>query len=77
MPESSQEGTGPPPPDGKPKEEQVDPQRAPGEPDPKSILYKKPFVSPKGHKYNIIVTDEVDPYEEPHDTGKREPQDGD
>ncbi len=79
MPESNkeEEGTGPPQSDGKPKEEAVDRKRAPGEPDPKSILYEKPFVSPKGHHYDIIVTDQVDPYEEPLDAEKREPHDGD
>jgi hypothetical protein len=76
MSESKEEKTGPPHLDDKPKEEPADAQRAPGTPDPGSILYEKPFVSPKGHGYRIIVTDEVDPYEETLDAEKREPHDG-
>lgn len=34
-------------------------------PDPDSIVEKVTFVSPKGEKYQIIKTDELDEYEEP------------
>ena len=41
-----------------------------GEPDPASVVAERTLVSPKGHVYRILQTDEVDPYEEP---SKREP----
>jgi hypothetical protein len=75
MPESKEGGAVPPQPDDKPKEEQEDQQRSPGTPDPRSVLYEKPFVSPKGGHYKIIVTDQVDPYEEPLDPEKSGPHD--
>ena len=35
-----------------------------GLPAKKSVVAKKPFVSPKGNRYTIIETTEVDEYEE-------------
>ncbi|HYO50831.1 MAG TPA: hypothetical protein VEW94_13345 [Chloroflexia bacterium] len=34
-------------------------------PDPESVIAEVPFTSPKGNTYRIIITDEVDAYEEP------------
>ncbi|HYP39729.1 MAG TPA: hypothetical protein VEX13_05145 [Chloroflexia bacterium] len=34
-------------------------------PDPESIIAEVPFTSPKGNTYRIIITDEMDPYDEP------------
>ena len=34
-------------------------------PDPESIIDEISFTSPKGHTYRILVTDELDAYEEP------------
>lgn len=39
------------------------PQR-PGLPSPESVVQEKTFVSPKGTKYRILRTNEVDGYEE-------------
>jgi hypothetical protein len=39
------------------------PQR-PGLPNPASVIEEKVFVSPKGTKYRILRTNEVDEYEE-------------
>jgi hypothetical protein len=34
-------------------------------PEPESIIAEVPFTSPKGNTYRIIVTDEMDEYDEP------------
>jgi hypothetical protein len=34
-------------------------------PDPESIVAEVPFTSPKGNTYRIIITDEMDLYDEP------------
>ena len=36
----------------------------PGLPSPESVVEEKVFVSPKGAKYRILRTNEVDEYEE-------------
>jgi hypothetical protein len=45
-----------------------------GEPDPRTIVAEVPHVSPKGRRYTIVVTNELDPYEEPVVGEKREKQ---
>ncbi len=40
--------------------------RAPGMPAPQSIIGETEFTSPKGFKYRIIHTTEVDPSDEPN-----------
>ena len=34
-------------------------------PDPDSIVAEVPFTSPKGNTYRIVITDEMDPYDQP------------
>jgi hypothetical protein len=41
----------------------------PGLPDPRTVLFERPFVSPKGGRYRIITTTEKDAYD-PKDPGK-------
>jgi hypothetical protein len=41
----------------------------PGLPDPKTVLYERSLVSPKGRRYRIITTTEKDPYD-PKDHGE-------
>jgi hypothetical protein len=36
------------------------------------IVAEVPYVSPKGHHYTIVVTNELDPYEEPSAGEERE-----
>jgi hypothetical protein len=45
--------------------------RKPGLPAPESIVGESEFTSPKGFKYRIIHTDEVDPGDEPKTTKTR------
>ncbi len=40
-------------------------------PDETSIVGEKEFISPKGNKYRIILTDETDPYEQPEKSSKK------
>jgi len=48
------------------KEERESPgEIPPGTPDPGSIVSERSFVSPKGKRYTIITTNEMDPYDEP------------
>jgi len=52
------------------------PASPPGEPDPRTIVAEKPYVSPKGNRYTIVETDELDPYEEPGPRDEPPPEDG-
>lgn len=42
----------------------------PGLPDPKTVLYERPLVSPRGRRYRIITTSQKDPYD-PKDQGRK------
>jgi hypothetical protein len=41
--------------------------RNPGLPDPKSVVYERVFISPKGRRYRILRTTDKDPYDPPDD----------
>jgi len=46
----------------------------PGMPKKASVLSEKEFKSPKGKRYRIIRTDEMDPYDAPVDSKKQHRQ---
>jgi hypothetical protein len=64
MPMPDDKGTGARDGSDRPAEPPPAPAR-PGMPDEESIVSKKPFTSPKGRRYQIIETDETDPYDQP------------
>ena len=45
--------------------ESVKAKGRPGMPNKESVLSEKAFTSPKGKRYRIISTDEIDPYDAP------------
>ena len=49
----------------KSREESTQGKRRPGTPNKASVLAEKTFISPKGKRYRIIKTDEMDPYDAP------------
>jgi hypothetical protein len=50
-----------------------EPESAPGLdlPDPDSVVEKRYFTSPKGNRYEILVTDEGDVYDKPERPRKK------
>jgi hypothetical protein len=66
-------GTQPHEPSAEEKEERPAPSPV-GQPDPRTIIAEKPYVSPKGNRYTIVETNELDPYEEP--TPSEKPPEG-
>jgi hypothetical protein len=45
----------------------------PGMPDPASIVEERTFVSPKGRRYTILRTDQMDPYDVPQPPRRKRP----
>ena len=58
-------------PGDKPARRKRAPARAPGLPDPRSVIEEKTFTSPKGNRYRILRTTETDPYDPPAPGKKR------
>lgn len=50
------------------------PPAPPGESNPRKIVAEKPYVSPKGNRYTIIETNELDSYEAPEPRKKPPPK---